>query len=265
MARWDAENERWVQDPPVGPKAPGAPYGGDSGRRALIVAAAVVLVCGAAGAGLWALTDHGDSGGPGLGGWPSGAGTSSTSEYSTGPSPTYDPGTTGDSAGDSDTTLSPSAEPPTTDAPPGFVHVQDPAGFALDVPDSWERTSGGASVYYETADGSDLIQIFALNGPETTPYDSLAATEQTVSNDAQYQRIGLGYVIDDPASDAAELEYTYLRDDGSTRHVVDRAFTGPDGVQYALLVAGPDTDWSTSQQIFQVARDSFCPVGYCGG
>ena len=161
--------------------------------------------------------------------------------------------------------------PPTTRAPRSRRRNRRPASSGCRTSRASPSTcrspgsaaTGGASVYYESQDASGLIQIFALTSPETTPYDSLKATEETVSGNDDYQLLGLRYIIDDDASDAAELEYTYVRDDGSTRHVVDRAFTGPDGVQYALLVAGPDSDWSTYQNVFQVLRASFCPSGYC--
>jgi hypothetical protein len=272
VAGWDAENQRWVEDPPPGMPPPldmpppisatvppplGGPPRGNSSRRALIVAFVTVLLCAGAGVGLWTLVDGGGDG--------SDAHNRPPDVTVSVPTSPTDPDTTGGSDGTdggnggSDTTGGVATEPPA-----GFVRVQDPAGFTLDVPESWQRSTRGASVYYKTQDGESLIQVFTLNGPETTPYESLAATESTVSNHDQYQLIGLE-PVDDQAADATELEYTYLRDNGVTRHVIDRAFTGPDSVQYALLVAGPDTDWSTHLQVFQVLRDSFCPDGYCGG
>ncbi|WUH93336.1 hypothetical protein OG900_26620 [Streptomyces sp. NBC_00433] len=286
MARWDAENQRWVQDPPPGeagepwpviaPRTPGLLSRAGGNSRVLLVAFAVVLVCVVAGVALWASrTDSGSGSGPAAGA-PGLSGTDTSAAYSTYPAATDDAGGAGDSdttdypttdypTTEDPTTDYPSTEDPTTEPPPGFERLQDVAGFTLDVPEAWQRSDGGASVYYESQDASGLIQVFALTSPETTPYDSLKATEETVSGNDQYQLLGLRYIIDDDASDAADLEYTYVRDDGSTRHVVDRAFTGPDGVQYALLVAGPDSDWPTYQNVFEVLRASFCPEGYCTG
>ncbi|SHK91399.1 hypothetical protein [Actinacidiphila paucisporea] len=272
MARWDAENQRWAQDPPPGaaggPGPASVPRTPGGNSRVLIVALAVVLVCAAAGIGLWAAqTDSGGGGGssPAAGAPGFGDGTSAYSPdpATAGDSDTTDLPTTEDPTTDFPTTEDPSTEPATTGPPPGFAHLQDVAGFTLDVPESWQRSSGGASVYYQSQDQQGLIQVFSLSSPQTTPYESLKATEATVSTNNGYQLLGLRYIIDDQASDAADLEYTYVRDDGGTRHVVDRAFTGPDGVQYALLVAGPDSDWSSYQDVFRVLRASFCPDNYC--
>jgi hypothetical protein len=143
-------------------------------------------------------------------------------------------------------------------APPGFVRTQDPAGFTLDVPVGWERSTQGSSVFYRPADQTGLIQVFALTGAQTTPYESLQATEKTVSANDGYQQIRL-----EQGGDAAELEYAYNRPDGTVRHVVVHAYDDPSGIQYALLAGGPDTEWTTYEQIYQQMLASFCSTGNC--
>ncbi|MEU2852425.1 hypothetical protein [Streptomyces syringium] len=191
-------------------------------------------------------TTGGTTGGIGTGGTTTGGTTTGgTGGYPYTPAPTS-PGTLSGTPG----------------APPGYLRTDDPAGFRLDVPRNWRRSTEGASVFYKTPDNKSLIQVFTLNGPEGTPYESLVATEKTVSKNKDYRRLSLARVSG-RAGDTAELEYTYERDDGSVRHIIIHAFTGPDRRQYALLVAGPVHVWDTHLEIFKVLLRSFCPTGYC--
>ncbi|MFC5723924.1 hypothetical protein ACFP1Z_27540 [Streptomyces gamaensis] len=264
---------------------------GPSHATILAGAVAGVVLLGGLGFGGWALFgDSGDSGDGGGGGQPPGV--------SAGPSP--GPATTGPGATSGITggwpyytppsttppsTTPPSTTPPSTTvpntmtgvptpppgAPAGFRRAADAAGFRLDVPVTWARTQQGASVFYKNADGSSLIQVYTLDGAATTPYQSLAETERNVSRNPGYRRLALGPVVPQAgeagqgAGGAAELEYLYTRDDGTTRRVVDRAFTGGDGRQYALLVAGPAADWATHLGVYRVALRSFCVGGTCVG
>jgi hypothetical protein len=218
------------------------------------VVAGVVLAAGL-GAGGWALLghdgkDHAAAGGQSSAQGPTDFPTDTPSDVPTDTDSYTEPYT--DSPTDTPTT----AEEPT--APPGFVRTQDPAGFTLDVPDDWQRSTQGASVFYRAADQSGLIQVFALTGAQTTPYESLEATEKTVSANDGYQKIRLEQV-----GDAAELEYAYIRPDGTVRHVLVHAYDDPSGIQYALLTGGPDTEWSTYEQIEQLLLESFCSAGNC--
>lgn len=276
MARWDEEHQRWVHDPPPGapagsPPAPVLPQPagppGEAGRMAAIVAVVVLLVCGAAGAGLWALTG-GHDGGPTAGQPPAVVVTPSDL---TGTDDGTDDGTDGsdygdDGSGPTDDSGSSDDDGSSSDdsAPDGYEQVDDPAGFTLDVPEEWTRsTSGASSIHYTSPEGEHLIQIYTVDASDGTPYDALSATESTVSGHDDYTLIDLSRTDDGPQDDAARLEYTYLRDNGVTRHVVDRAFTAADGTQYALLVAGPDDDWQACEDVFRTVVDSFCPDGYC--
>ncbi|WP_189383238.1 hypothetical protein [Streptosporangium nondiastaticum] len=149
-----------------------------------------------------------------------------------------------------------------TGTPSGFERTEDPAGFRADVPSGWERSTEGASVFYRRSDGKSLVQVFAMDGPEPTPYAALEEAEGAVSRNKGYRKLWLTQESA-PSAGAAELAYTYVRPDGSVRRVVDRAFNGPDGRQYALLVGGPEDEWPRHQEIFRVLLGSFCPSGYC--
>ncbi|MEU8763078.1 hypothetical protein [Streptomyces sp. NPDC048659] len=227
--------------PPFPPPAP--PTGPGSGRGRRAVMAGVVAAAVAVGFGGWLL-------------WGRDGGTDTRTED---PPPvtttaTQDaPSATGTPSGE----VSPSSEATPSDGtlPPGFRTVQDPAGFSVAVPEDWNRTSSEQGVFYNSPDGKSLVQIFTLGEPDTTPLESLRGTSRTLSAKPGYQEISLG-----PAGegDAAELVYAYDRQEGR-RKVVDRAFTGADGRQHAILVAGPETDWPRQRETLTTALASFKP------
>ncbi|MFI9099740.1 hypothetical protein ACIGXA_04380 [Streptomyces fildesensis] len=241
---------------PPGPP-PGPPQGWSRATVLTAVVASVVLVAGL-GFGGWALLRHHDGNKEAQPGSSSPPFDQPSTDGTT--DGTTDPGTPSESTTDAPS-YSPSTDGPTP-APSGYVRTSDPAGFALDVPEGWQRSTEGDSVFYKTADGNSLIQVFALRGPETTPYESLVATEVTVSKNPGYHRIGLQQ-LGSGAGDPAQLEYSYVRADGTVRHVVVQAFTDPSTVQYALLVAGPDGDWTAHQEVFRNLLSSFCTTGHC--
>ncbi|MFI1257216.1 hypothetical protein ACH4U6_26020 [Streptomyces netropsis] len=303
MSYWDADRQQWVEGlpptplparparrpspeaetetgtgpvppdglPPEEPYYPDEPDDlprGPSHASILAGVMAGVLLAGGIGIGAWALLrdDDGDDS-------PSGDPVPSLSAPETpGPTP-YGSSVTGGTATGGTTTggtggypYTPSPTTPGTlsgtGAPPGYLRTDDPAGFRLDVPRDWRRSTEGASVFYKTPDDKSLIQVFTLNGPEGTPYESLVATEKTVSKNKDYRRLSLARVSG-RVGDTAELEYSYERDDGTVRHIIIHAFTGPDRRQYALLVAGPVYAWDAHLEIFKVLLGSFCPAGYC--
>ncbi|MBD0710964.1 MULTISPECIES: hypothetical protein [unclassified Streptomyces] len=153
-------------------------------------------------------------------------------------------------------------EPSGTDSgtPDGFEVVGDPKGFVVAVPEGWHRTESDQGIFYNSPDGASLLQIFPVTEGNLTPYESLrAVSENGRANRPGYEEVRLERVTDDTAAhtDAAELVYVYTRDDGSRRKVVDRAFVEPDGQQYALLAAGPETDWPRQRQVLTTALEYF--------
>ncbi|MCA6092970.1 hypothetical protein LE181_12465 [Streptomyces sp. SCA3-4] len=291
---WDADQQKWVSAPPSPPSAPGAPHpaeppgasgepevflvpppppgpppGPPAGPSHASVLAGVltgIVLAGAIGTGVWALVrDDGDDdrsrGVPGA-----------SAPVTPGPTASYGPtsrptGGTGPSGG---FTLAPAPAPtPTpgtfagTGFPDRFVRTLDPAGFRLDVPTGWTRSVDGASVFYRAPGGRSLIQVFTLNPPGPTPYDSLVQTRKYVSLYADYREARLARV--GGAGNPAELEYTYTLTDRTTRHVIIHARTAPDGKQYALLSAGPAADRFATARVLQALVASFCPTGACTG
>ncbi|MFF4222076.1 hypothetical protein ACFYZH_04315 [Streptomyces abikoensis] len=285
MSYWDADAQKWVDEPPPGWRPPEPPRAGagetdpyeeppTGPSHASILAGVVagVVLASGIGVGVWALVRGDDDGGGGVGPVPS-----ATAWPSPGPTGTYgstygstygtSSGTTsGLSGGYTPYTYNPYPSYGTYGAPgaaSGFVRTTDPAGFRLDVPAGWSRSTDRGSVFYRTADGTSLIQVFTLNPPGRTPYDSLLETEKYVSAYKDYRKARLGTVAG--AGNPAEYEYTYTLSDGTRRHVVIHAYTAPDGRQYALLVAGPVGGEAAQGLVMRSLVGSFCPTGYCVG
>ncbi|MER6143599.1 serine/arginine repetitive matrix protein 2 [Streptomyces sparsogenes] len=189
------------------------------------------------------------------GGLPAPGQESGTPSASPSASPSADP-----SASQDDSSESPGQSPsaaPSAAPPPGFHTEDDPAGFALAVPDGWDRTVEGPSVFYTSPDQDTRLQIFELHGPESTPYESAREAERLASRQRGYERITLERT-GQGEMDPAELEYTYDSEKyGGVRHILDHRFAAPDGTMYAVLVIGPDDDRAGQQEIQTAALDSF--------
>ncbi|WP_411108104.1 serine/arginine repetitive matrix protein 2 [Streptomyces sp. c-19] len=241
---------------------PGAPAPEARTRSRTVVAAGVaaaVLVAGSAGG--WLLwRGDGDEKPPAAGG--------SSASVPAPPESTDPTGTgSGDPTGSDPTSESPSPSdgttPPTDDVPPpGYRAVEDLKGFTVAVPEGWDRTESGQSVFYNAPDGRSLLQVFVVTEAGLTPYEALrGASEDGRANKPGYQEISLERVTGEAGApaDSAELVYAYDRADGSRRKVVDRAFTAADGTHYAILAAGPESAWPKQREVLRVALDFFRP------
>ncbi|MFJ5089522.1 hypothetical protein [Streptomyces sp. NPDC088674] len=256
----------WDPAPPPSP-AGGTPRWRD--RRALTLAAAVAVAAGAV-ALTWSLLGTGDDAAEAR--KPAGVAVS--------PSDVTDdpvPGEEGDPYGSypyeeapSEGSEDPSADP-SDDAsgdpsalPEGFVAAEDPAGYALAVPEDWERSEKSGSVYYTSPDELSLLQIFEITGEDVTPEDALAASSDDLrARTERYEQITLGPTRpgrENPAGDEAELVYSYYnkKTDG-TRLGIERAFTASDGKRYAVLAAAPDETEKTQREVLETALAHFEP------
>ncbi|MER7583010.1 hypothetical protein [Kitasatospora sp. NPDC097691] len=290
---WDKNSQQWVSRPPAGgaaapppppppsqppsyPPFPPPPPPGEpplittpraprpqrppvtGKRRVLLVALAGALLGALAGGGGYLLTRHHD------GGKPTGAATLPGTPTATAPgSASGTPSTPTPTATESP---SPTATTPTPTPTPTGLHlnrVQDPNGFTLLVPDGWQRVEKNNSTFYQTADEHSLIQVFAMG--DKSPYEEAAGTESTLAGDPNtypgYRRIRLERTADG----AAELEYAYNNlKTGTARRAVDRVIVGPNGVAYAVIVAGPEGDWPTLIQGLREAElTGFCFTAQC--
>ncbi|MFI8827472.1 hypothetical protein [Streptomyces sp. NPDC053431] len=210
-----------------------------------MIAGVVVAVLVAGSVGGWFLWGRGGSGG-GTGQGPTAAPSVSAS---TSASPSGSDGTPSGTASESPS--------PSDGAPPAGYRLVEESGFTLAVPEGWNRTSSGASVFYNAPDGLSLVQVYILDEPGITPYEALRQTSRDLAaQNPGYREISLGRTGAGGAD--AELVYAYDRSEGR-RKVVDRAFTGGDGRQYAVLAAGPESTWPEQRKTLDTALRFFKP------
>ncbi|MEU5584357.1 hypothetical protein [Streptomyces chrestomyceticus] len=145
--------------------------------------------------------------------------------------------------------------------PPGYRLARDPAGFSLAVPANWQRSQRSDGVFYTAPDERYLLQIFEVTEPDITPLEALKATSQSLADKPGYVEMSLGPAKDvGVSSGTVELVYAYDSEKlGVRARVTDRAFTVPDGRQFAVLVLGPDAEWPAQSRIQQTALKFFDP------
>lgn len=158
-------------------------------------------------------------------------------------------------------TVAPSS-PTVPDTPHGYRRVHDPAGFTLDVPQGWRRTQRTDGIFYQSPGGKNLLQIIRITAPQETPYDTLKQADKQLSGNPGYKRIQLEKISSGDNA-AAELEYTYHSTEYGPRRILDRVFAEGDGVQYAVVVAGPAGQRLEQRERQQVILGSFCPTSHC--
>ncbi|MEV5598235.1 hypothetical protein [Streptomyces sp. NPDC052496] len=157
-------------------------------------------------------------------------------------------------------TGSPSGSPSGA-VPSGYRLARDSAGFSLAVPRDWQRTQRSDGVFYTAPDQRYLLQIFEITEPDITPHEALRATSDSLADKPGYVEMSLGPTQDiGLSSGTTELVYAYDSEKlGVRARVTDRAFTVPDGRQFAVLVLGPDADWPAQSRIQQTALKFFDP------
>ncbi|MCX5399239.1 serine/arginine repetitive matrix protein 2 [Streptomyces sp. NBC_00102] len=148
-------------------------------------------------------------------------------------------------------------------AGPGYARVDDvEGGFTVVVPEEWQnRTEDDHGVYYTSADGTSLLQIWQVTGVGSA-LDAVRTASESRSASPGFQEISVEEVDSPDGGDAAELVYAYDHEaTGTRRQVIDRVFTASDGKLYALLVAAPDTEWPLHEEILAEAVAGFAPRG----
>ncbi|MFJ9697270.1 hypothetical protein [Kitasatospora sp. NPDC101183] len=237
--------------PPGPPLPPPPPSGRRMRPRAVLIAALVGVLAGAGAGGGWYLYSRQDDA-------KKPAATALGTPLPTTPvaTPPY-PAFTFPAA--------PTASPSPTATPTTGAHstlVQDAGGFSLPVPDGWQRRVDGTSVFYDSPDGTSLIQVFSMG--TGTPYDQAVATDTSLASNPSrfpgYRKLALTRT----PGGGAVLEYSYDLAGKGVRHTVDQMVTTPDGQVYALLVAGPESSWPAPlRDVQQSLAAGFCLTGHC--
>ncbi len=227
----------------------------DGSRRGMLVAALVVAVLIVGGLVVLALTQG--SGDP----------SSSASDPTTSKTPSSSPSSSKSSSAPPTESSTPSetagSGPADNGVPAGYQLYQDDTGFSLAVPDGWNaRQKSATAVDLVAPDGASFVRIDQTDKPKDDPKADWEKQEKSVSKRlADYQRVFIE-TVDYRGWSAAEWEFTFV-ENGATVHVRNRGFVTDDTHGYALYYSVPDSQWSTdqTQQVFQVAADTFQPAG----
>ncbi|MFJ9716662.1 serine/threonine-protein kinase [Streptomyces sp. NPDC101213] len=233
--------------PGAGPDAGQAPAGRPPRRRRLRTLALVVVVAALVGGGTAvALRTWGGDG------TTRGSGSQS-------PTPTPTPTATG---GQQDQGAAPDA----------WVDVDDPLGFGLSLPRTWERKlfqddGDLKQVDYSPDGGEHFVRIAIDTSPDfDDPYAHQADLEQQLRRLADYERVTL-----EPNTyrdrEGARWEYTWTAlakdtDFPGPRHAVEEAYIARDGTEYVIYMSSPAEDWArTARQFTSVLQSWREPPG----
>ncbi|MFJ6070094.1 serine/threonine-protein kinase [Streptomyces sp. NPDC093065] len=238
---------------PTGHTVPGhaaAPAAGGAGprrtrRTRMRTFALVVAVAALIGAGTAVVLQQRDGGGSSAGSGPTRAPSDSASPSAT------------------------AGQGPGGSVPAGWGRRDDPLGFSLYLPGNWQRKdfdgdSGELRQIDYTPDGGDhVLRISVDTAPD---YNDPYAHQQDL--DAQldgrlvdYRRVALervGY----RDRDSARWEYTWTALAKDTRfpgprRALSQTYMSRDGVEYALNMSGPASDWATTQRQFEAVLRSW--------
>jgi hypothetical protein len=156
---------------------------------------------------------------------------------------------------------SPSASPTgSASMPAGFRRYEHPGGFSVAVPQRWTPVQRRTGVIDVQEPGSSRFLRLIRADSSASAQSQLASAEPGFINPDHpgYRRLRLekvpyrGY-------DSADWEFTFSFSTGGTlRHVLYRAVV-VHGASYGLYLSAPDSEWSPSRRIFDVAVSTFDP------
>lgn len=146
--------------------------------------------------------------------------------------------------------------------------MDDPAGFSLLVPQGWQRLTDGDQIDYTPDNGRHLLRIAVDTTPDfKDPYTHMLALEEEVGKLPEYDRIKLRPNTFRDQTKAAIWEFTWTERQGhdGERRAIDQMHYSPDGLtEYALYMAGPAEDWSTTRVQFETVLTGWEPDGAGG-
>lgn len=150
-----------------------------------------------------------------------------------------------------------SPSPSDDGVPAGYQLYQDPSGFSVAVPDGWHaEQSSATAVDLKAPDGSRFLRVDQTDQPKDDPKKDWEEQEKSVKKRLpDYHRISIEDV-DYRDWPAADWEFTY----GGGTHVLNRGFVTDSSHGYALYLSTAETEWSSSQEVFQTAADTFQPA-----
>ncbi|MFF7949991.1 serine/threonine-protein kinase [Streptomyces griseorubiginosus] len=233
-------------------------------RRAVLMAALLVAALAGAGASAAVLLTHrGGDGRTTTSSSAPGTTVGTTPRTSAGTTPRTSAGTTPrtPTAGSSKTPASPSSRPPTVtlpSAPSGYRVADDPAGFALAVPDGFTRAPQGQRVFYMSPGETFHLGIKVADPQPGGPLGVMRRAAAKGPDTNPGYRDGRVTSVTHRGHPAALWEFTW---DGfsaaeGARHTYDLCWE-ENGRLYDVWVSAPVGKVREAKEYFDVALDTF--------
>ncbi|NEC63844.1 hypothetical protein G3I41_04195, partial [Streptomyces sp. SID9727] len=158
-----------------------------------------------------------------------------------------------------DRTREATTDPAEPVVPDGYGIVADTAGFALALPDDWERQGEeNHQVTYARSPGDTrVLEVGVTADAPATSYENAKALEKTASADRRnYQQVQLS-ANTFQGRPGARWEYTYEDGNGQPVHAIDQRYIAEDGTEYAIHVTERDVDWAGAREVFDTALSTW--------
>ncbi|MBB5436090.1 hypothetical protein [Nocardiopsis composta] len=143
----------------------------------------------------------------------------------------------------------------------GYVRTEEPEGFALSVPEGWERAPDGeegAGAVYVAGDPRYRLQVMWQEAPGVAAWQEVDAILADASERSDYEE--LAYSDD---GSAVEFEYAYDNTVHGPRYVKGSAFEGVP--VHVVISAGPDDARDAVAEVHAAATEDFCAdAALCG-
>ncbi|MET8121294.1 ricin-type beta-trefoil lectin domain protein [Micromonospora sp. NPDC005189] len=163
---------------------------------------------------------------------------------------------------------SPIAETPVSrvlpPAPAGWRYHRDDPRFLVPVPDGWQSRRDGERAEFREPDGSRVLVVEEFRSVPADLVAELRATERAERKRyADYRQVRLAALRYQVR--AAEWEWTYTDEDGTSMHTVSRAFVGHNGHAYSIGWTTSSAEWSASAGVLALITDGFQGLPVAGG
>ncbi|WP_433134443.1 serine/threonine protein kinase [Micromonospora sp. CA-240977] len=152
-------------------------------------------------------------------------------------------------------------DPPSAAAPRPIAWsvYRDGTGFSVPAPRDWQIVRRGQQVEFHEPDGARMLVVSQTDAPRTDPVAELTSHEKqpaVVGRYRDYRRIALLAVNYQLA--AADWEWRYTGDSGTTMHARQRTFRTADRKGYSLTWFTPEATWGVDE--FRQVTSGFRPA-----
>ncbi|PRY32949.1 serine/threonine protein kinase [Pseudosporangium ferrugineum] len=251
----------------AGPTDPAGPTDltGPRRRRRLVLLASVIVAVLVAGALIFRLATRT---GPGSGtrAQEPPATTATTAPAAPAPVPSA-PGSSPANAGPGRATAKPPAKTTVRNTgrvlpprPSGWRDYRDPTGFALYVPEGWNRSRDGSIVYFRNPRGGGTLGIDQTDEPKWDPVADWRGKRDHRVGAGEfpgYKEIHIREVS--YFRKAADWEYTF-NGSNTRQHVNNRGVVTSAHQAYGIYWQTPDRAWAAARKDLQLIFDSFRPA-----